>query len=52
MSELKKLFSKTKIGTMELKNRLCMGEIAQPADKDGNYAPEAIDFYVERAKGG
>ena len=52
MPKLEKLFSKTNIGTMELKNRICLGEIGGEGDSEGYYADDYIDFLVERAKGG
>lgn len=52
MNKLKELFSSIHIGTMELKNRICLGEIGGEADADGFYTDEYIDFMVERAKGG
>lgn len=51
MGKPEKLFSKIKIGTMELKNRIAMGEIAVEG-RDGYVPQRAIDFYVERARGG
>lgn len=52
MAGLRMLFSKVKIGSMELKNRICMGEIGAEADENGYIAQRLIDFYVERARGG
>jgi 2,4-dienoyl-CoA reductase-like NADH-dependent reductase (Old Yellow Enzyme family)/thioredoxin reductase len=51
MYEFKKLFTKIKIGEMELKNRICFGEQA-PQAKNGIITQATEDFYVERAKGG
>jgi len=52
MEKFDKLFSKAKIGNMDLKNRICLGEIATPAYKDGNISEATIDFLAERARGG
>ena len=51
MYEFKKLFTKIKIGKMELKNRICFGEQA-PQAKNGVITQATEDFYVERARGG
>lgn len=47
------LFKKTKIGNVEIKNRIGMSPmgVAQ-TDADGSYSDILIDYYVERAKGG
>ena len=52
MAELKRLFSNGNIGSMELRNRICMGAIGGEGDEEGYYTDPYIDFYVERAKGG
>ena len=51
MYEFKKLFTKIKIGKMELKNRIAFGEQA-PQAKNGIITQATVDFYVERARGG
>ena len=51
MYEFKKLFTKIKLGKMELKNRICFGEQA-PQAKNGVITQATEDFYVERARGG
>ena len=51
MQEFKKLFTKIKIGKMELKNRICFGEQA-PQASHGFLTQATEDFYVERARGG
>ena len=52
MAKLEALFDKAKIGSMELRNRICLGEIIAQAYPDGNMSDATIDFYVERARGG
>lgn len=47
-----KLFERTSIGKMELKNRLCMCPMGKAADGDGSQSDIAIRYYEERAKGG
>jgi len=49
-----KLFESISIGKMEIKNRIAMppmaiGGLTTP---DGGFGRRAIDYYVERAKGG
>ena len=51
MYTFQKLFEKNKIGTMELKNRICFGEQA-PQAKDGYVTQMTVDFYAARAAGG
>jgi len=51
MANLDKLFSTVKIGTMELKNRVAMGEIAS-GGREGYISQKTTEFYVERARGG
>jgi len=48
---LDKLFSKVRIGSMELKNRIALGEIAS-GGRDGYISEETVEFYIERARGG
>ena len=53
MTQLVKLFQPSKIGTLEIKNRLVMAPMGTRAhDKDGSINQRTIDFYIERAKGG
>lgn len=47
-----KLFEKTTIGTMKLKNRIIMGPMGTKPEADGSYTMNAIDYFEERAKGG
>ena len=47
-----KLFEKTHIGNMTLRNRLCLCPMGKPGDADGSQTDVAIRFYEERAKGG
>jgi 2,4-dienoyl-CoA reductase-like NADH-dependent reductase (Old Yellow Enzyme family)/thioredoxin reductase len=51
MHKFEKLFTKIKIGEMELKNRICFGEQA-PQAKNGIITQVTEDFYVARARGG
>ncbi len=47
-----KLFEKTKIGSMKLKNRIVMGPMGTTGEADGSYCTEGIRYFEERAKGG
>lgn len=48
-----KLFERTKIGKMSLKNRFVMSPMGTLlSENDGSLAYEGIDYYVERAAGG
>ncbi|MBX4270054.1 oxidoreductase [Clostridium estertheticum] len=49
-----KIFEPIKIGNIEIKNRLVMEPMGLMglADREGGFNQRAIDFYVERAKGG
>lgn len=47
-----KLFEKTKIGSMKLKNRIVMGPMGTTGEADGSYCAEGIRYFEERAKGG
>ncbi|BCJ94253.1 2-enoate reductase [Anaerocolumna cellulosilytica] len=47
-----KLFEKTQIGSMKLKNRIVMGPMGTTGESDGSYTSEGIRYFVERAKGG
>ena len=50
---LPRLFEKTNIGRMELRNRIVMTAIhLAHADEDGFVTDRMIEFYAERAKGG
>ena len=48
------LFSPTKIGKLEIKNRYVMEPIGPGGlcDADGTYNARGVEYYVERAKGG
>ncbi len=48
------LFSATRIGKLEIKNRYVMEPIGPGGlcDADGTFNPRGVDYYVERAKGG
>lgn len=47
-----KLFERTKIGNMKLKNRVVMGPMGTTGEADGSYCHEGIRYFEERAKGG
>lgn len=47
-----KLFEKTRIGSMKLKNRIVMGPMGTTGEADGSYCTEGIRYFEERAKGG
>ncbi|MCR3921533.1 MAG: NAD(P)/FAD-dependent oxidoreductase [Firmicutes bacterium] len=47
-----KLFEKTHIGAMKLKNRIVMGPMGTTGEADGSYCTEGIRYFEERAKGG
>lgn len=47
-----KLFKKTQIGSMKLKNRIVMGPMGTTGEADGSYCGEGIRYFEERAKGG
>jgi 2-enoate reductase len=47
-----KLFERTKIGSMKLKNRIVMGPMGTTGEADGSYCHEGIRYFEERAKGG
>ena len=47
-----KLFEKSSIGKMNLKNRIIMGPMGTSAEGDGGYSRRIIRYYEERAKGG
>lgn len=47
-----KLFDKTQIGSMKLKNRIIMGPMGTTGEADGSYCIEGIRYFEERAKGG
>lgn len=48
----KSLFDKTSIGTMKLKNRIFMSPMGTTGEADGAYNIDAINYFMERAKGG
>ena len=47
-----KLFEKSQIGSMKLKNRIVMGPMGTTGEADGAYNIDAINYFMERAKGG
>ncbi len=47
-----KLFERTSIGNMKLKNRIVMGPMGTTGEADGSYCHEGIRYFEERAKGG
>lgn len=47
----KSLFDKTSIGTMKLKNRIFMSPMGTTGEADGAYNIDAINYFMERAKG-
>src|SRR5512136_2417723 len=49
-----KLFEPIKIGSLEIKNRIAMAPmgIVGLTEPDGNPNQRAIDYYIERARGG
>ena len=49
---MSKLFEKTQIGSMKLKNRIVMGPMGTTGEADGAYNIDAIHYFMERAKGG
>ncbi|MCU6735097.1 NAD(P)/FAD-dependent oxidoreductase [Diplocloster agilis] len=49
---MSKLFEKTQIGSMKLKNRIVMGPMGTTGEADGAYNIDAINYFMERAKGG
>lgn len=46
------LFDKTYIGKMKLKNRVFMSPMGTTGEADGAYNIDAINYFMERAKGG
>ena len=46
------LFDKTMLGTMKLKNRIFMSPMGTTGESDGAYNIDAINYFMERAKGG
>ena len=46
------LFDKTYIGKMKLKNRVFMSPMGTNGEADGAYNIDAINYFMERAKGG
>ena len=46
------LFDKTNIGKMKLKNRVFMSPMGTTGEADGAYNIDAINYFMERAKGG
>ena len=47
-----KLFTKSKIGNMTLKNRIFLGPMSARGESDGSYKLSDADYMEERAKGG
>jgi 2-enoate reductase len=49
-----KLFEPTKIGKVNIKNRIAMAPmgIVGLTNPDGNPGQRAVDYYIERARGG
>ena len=47
-----KLFEKTTLKNLPLKNRIVMAPIGKPAEGDGQMTKESVRYYVDRAKGG
>lgn len=47
-----KLFEKTAIKNLRLKNRIIMAPMGKTAEADGSMSQASVDYYVERAKGG
>ncbi len=51
--EYQKLFSPIKIGSVEIKNRICMAPMLMDFGQfDGRTTEQLMDYYEERAKGG
>ncbi len=50
----KKLFTPIRIGEVEIKNRVAMAPMGVLGllNLDGSLGPRAIDYYLERARGG
>lgn len=49
---MQKLFEKSQIKSMKLKNRIVMGPMGTTGEADGSYCAEGIRYFEERAKGG
>ena len=47
-----KLFEKTSIKNLALKNRIVMAPVGKAAEGDGSMTQASVNYYVERAKGG
>ncbi len=47
-----RLFEKTSIGGMKLKNRIFMSPMGTTGEADGAYCIDGINYFMERAKGG
>ena len=52
LKNMSKLFESTKIGSIEIKNRLAMSAMDLGFTTEGSINKRFIDFYVERARGG
>lgn len=46
------LFDETKIKNLKIKNRIVMGPMGTTGEADGAYNIDAINYFMERAKGG
>lgn len=46
------LFDRTMLGSMRLKNRIFMSPMGTTGESDGAYNIDAINYFMERAKGG
>ncbi len=49
---MNRLFEKTKINGLKLKNRIVMGPMGTTGEADGAYSLNSINYFEERAKGG
>ncbi|NLI61530.1 MAG: FAD-dependent oxidoreductase [Clostridiales bacterium] len=47
-----KIFDRTRIGNMTLRNRIYMAPMGTSTDPDGSFSDRSIRYYEERAKGG
>lgn len=52
MTQFPSLFSKTRIGTVPITNRIVMPAMATNGTTDGTVSQSIINYFVERAKGG
>lgn len=49
---MNRLFEKTQIGSMKLRNRIVMGPMGTTGEADGAYTMDGVYYFEERAKGG